>query len=87
MKIDLCFQGWIRGVVIGSDPKDRQAVDHIYDMENKRLLTYDDDELADLTVEKLVEGLKSGKYRIAFVDALEAGDESEIQMFDYEVSK
>ena len=86
MKIDLCFQGWIRGVAIGF-AKDREAVEHICDNEQHEWLTFDGDELADLTAEQLVEGLKSGKYSLSFQDCLEAGDESEIELFDYEVSK
>jgi hypothetical protein len=70
-KIDLCFQGWFRGVEI---------------TEASDLSTFQTVSVVNMDAKELVEALKAGKLAIGLDDCLEADTEdSSIELFDYDV--
>jgi len=71
-KIDLCFEGWIRGVEV-TDATDVATTEPV--------------SVTNMDAKELVEALKSGKLAISFAQCLSAdSDEEEINLFDYAVT-
>ena len=72
MKINLCFQGWLRGA----------ELEYVFNSDTGEQI-----ELENVSVDVVVDRLTSGVWCMSLHDVLDNADDSEIELHDYEATK
>lgn len=67
-QINLCFQGWLRGV----------EIKQVFDVHGEPV------DVSEVSSKEVADKLKSGEWSISLHDALDNADDSEIQLHDFE---
>lgn len=70
MRIDLCFQGWLRGV----------EIEEVTDVNG------DTHDVSHMSAEDVVKTLNNGGYFISLANAIPQAGDQEIELFDFQVS-